>query len=99
MDLNPAEGKNRLGAGVEFLEQDCSNEWPLPSNSLDCVFTSNFFEHLRGKDDLRRTLTQIYRCLRPGGRLICLGPNIRYLGGARRCQISHWGRWQSPARS
>ena len=86
MDLNP-EGKNRLGASVEFLEQDCSNEWPLPSNSLDCVFTSNFFEHLRSKDDLRRTLTQIYRCLRPGGRLICLGPNIRYLAGA------YWDFW------
>jgi SAM-dependent methyltransferase len=86
MDLNP-EGKNRLAASVEFLEQDCSNEWPLPSNSLDCVFTSNFFEHLYGKDDLRRTLTQIYRCLRPGGRLICMGPNIRYLGGA------YWDFW------
>lgn len=86
MDLNP-EGKNRLGPDVEFLEQDCSKEWPLPSNSLDCVFTSNFFEHLRAKDDLHRTLMQIYRCLRPGGRLICLGPNIRYVGGA------YWDFW------
>lgn len=86
MDLNP-EGKNRLAAAVEFLEQDCSEEWPLPPDSLDCVFTSNFFEHLPGKDSLRRTLRQIYRCLRPGGRLICVGPNIRYLGGA------YWDFW------
>ena len=86
MDLNP-EGKNRLAADVEFLEQDCSEEWPLPSDSLDSVFTSNFFEHLPGKDELRRTIVQIRRCLRPGGRLICLGPNIRYLGGA------YWDFW------
>jgi SAM-dependent methyltransferase len=86
MDLNP-ETRERLESDVELLEQDCSHEWPLATGSLDCVFTSNFFEHLRTKDDLRRTLQQIYRCLRPGGRLICMGPNIRYLPG------DYWDFW------
>jgi len=86
MDLNP-DGRNRLSKEVEFLEQDCSREWPLPSETLDCIFTSNFFEHLLVKEDVRRTILQIYRCLRPGGRLICMGPNIRYLPGA------YWDFW------
>jgi SAM-dependent methyltransferase len=86
MDLNP-ESRQRLLAEVEFLEQDCSKEWGVRDASLDCVFTSNFFEHLRSKDDLRRTVAQIRRCLRPGGQLICMGPNIRYSAGA------YWDFW------
>ena len=86
MDLNP-DARERLGDTVELFEQDCSQTWPLPSASLDCVFTSNFFEHLRQKDDLRRTLTEIHRCLRKGGRVICMGPNIRALPGA------YWDFW------
>lgn len=86
MDLNP-DAKTHVAGDVELLEQDCSHEWPLAAESLDCVFTSNFFEHLRTKDDLRRTVLQIYRCLRPDGRLICIGPNIRYLPGA------YWDFW------
>ena len=86
MDLNP-ESRDRLASDVELLAQDAAQEWPLSANYLDCVFTSNFFEHLRSKDDLRSTIEQIHRCLRPGGQLICIGPNIRYLPG------SYWDFW------
>jgi SAM-dependent methyltransferase len=86
MDLNP-EAPQHLAGNVKFLEQDCSKEWPLPDGTLDCVFTSNFFEHLPGKDALRSTLLQVERCLRPGGTLICMGPNIRLLPGA------YWDFW------
>src|ERR1700743_1330451 len=48
MDLNPDSGK-ALQANVTLLSQDCSQTWPLEANSLDCVFTSNFFEHLPDK--------------------------------------------------
>ena len=67
--------------------QDCSKTWPLADASLDCVFTSNFFEHLRTKDDLRRTMMEIRRCLRPGGQLICMGPNVKFLAG------EYWDFW------
>ena len=86
MDLNP-EAARRLGGGVRFLEQDCSAPWPVAAGSLDVVFTSNFFEHLPDKATLARTLKEAWRCLRPGGRLVCLGPNIRYLPGA------YWDFW------
>ena len=81
MDLNPDAPKH-LAKGVEFLEQDCSAEWPLPDQTLDVVFSSNFFEHLPDKICLKRALHQAFRCLKPGGRLIAMGPNIKCLSGA-----------------
>jgi SAM-dependent methyltransferase len=81
MDMNPRT-KSLLAPQVTFLQQDCSQKWSLPDASLDVVFTSNFFEHLPNKRALSDTLDEIYRCLRPGGRLIAMGPNIRATGGA-----------------
>ena len=86
MDLNP-DMPQRVEKGVGTLLQDCSAEWQLPDESLDVVFTSNFFEHLPDKAALGRTLDQARRCLKPGGRLIALGPNIKYLPGA------YWDFW------
>jgi len=86
MDLNP-DAAARLQAAVTFIRQDCAETWPVPDSSLDVVFTSNFFEHLPDKAALGRTLDQVRRCLRPGGRLIALGPNIRYLPGR------YWDFW------
>lgn len=86
MDLNPASGR-RLAREVEFLHQDCSIRWPLADGALDVVFTSNFFEHLPDKASLSRTLAEAHRCLKPGGRIICLGPNIRFLHG------EYWDFW------
>lgn len=80
MDLNP-DAPQHLAAGVEFLHQDCAAPWPLPENSLDVVFTSNFFEHLSDKECLSRTLRYAWRSLKPGGHLIAMGPNIKYLHG------------------
>lgn len=81
MDLNPATA-TKLSKNVKFLEQDCSELWSLPDESLDIVFTSNFLEHLGDKDAVKRTLRQVHRCLRPGGKIIAMGPNIRYLPGS-----------------
>ena len=86
MDLNPHTSRV-LAPDVRFLQQDCSADWPLPEKSLDVVFTSNFFEHLPGKAMLGATLTQAHRCLKPGGRLIAMGPNIRFVPGA------YWDFW------
>lgn len=86
MDLNPAS-RTRLAPGIEFLHQDCAERWPLDEGTLDTIFTSNFFEHLPDKSSLGRTLREAFRCLKPGGRLICLGPNIRALAGA------YWDFW------
>ena len=86
MDLNP-ETASRLSSGVVFIRQNCAEPWKLPEVSLDLVFTSNFFEHLFDKEALKKTLEQAYRALKPGGKLVALGPNIRLLPGA------YWDFW------
>lgn len=86
MDLNPG-ARQHLAPEVELLEQDCSTHWPLAEGSLDVVFTSNFFEHLPSKAALKATLEEAHRCLKPGGALIAMGPNVRYLAG------SYWDFW------
>ena len=51
------------------------------------VFTSNFFEHLPNKDSLDRTIGEIKKALKPGGRLVAMGPNISVLKG------KYWDFW------
>lgn len=87
MDLNP-DTASYLSPDVELLEQDCSARWNIADGALDVVFTSNFFEHLPTKAALGHTLDEAKRCLRPGsGRLIALGPNIKFLNG------TYWDFW------
>ncbi len=86
MDMNP-DAQQLLGASAEFLCQDCSALWPLEDNSLDVVFSSNFLEHLPDKAAVEATLVQAKRCLKPKGRIILLGPNLRFVGG------EYWDFW------
>jgi SAM-dependent methyltransferase len=86
MDMNP-DAAARLNDDVELLLQDCSQPWPLADDSLDVVFTSNFLEHLPEKSLVEATVSEAKRCLKPGGLLIALGPNIRLLPGA------YWDFW------
>lgn len=88
MDLNP-DTAHLANADVEVFLQDCSTHWSLSDNSLDVVFTSNFFEHLPDKLALARTLAEAKRCLKPGGRIIATGPNIKYVLGAYWDFIDH----------
>lgn len=81
MDLNP-DVHEQAEQDVTILEQDCSDPWPLPDGHLDAVFTSNFLEHLPNKDSVSTVLEHAFRSLKPGGRLIAMGPNIRCLPGA-----------------
>ncbi|HZR19388.1 MAG TPA: class I SAM-dependent methyltransferase [Verrucomicrobiae bacterium] len=86
MDLNPRT-QELLRPGVKFLRQDCSKPWSVGAGELDVVFTSNFFEHLPDKSALGETLAQAFRALRPGGRLIAMGPNIKFTHGR------YWDFW------
>jgi len=81
MDLNP-DIFHQAAPNVRILHQDCSDPWPLADGELDAVFTSNFLEHLPGKEAVRATLSNAYQCLKSGGRFIAMGPNIKYTQGA-----------------
>ena len=86
MDLNPETG-SRLEGDAQFLHQDCSQDWNIRSESLDVVFTSNFFEHLPDKPSIERAVSEAYRCLKSDGAIICVGPNVKYAPGA------YWDFW------
>jgi len=81
MDLNP-DVNERAAAGVRVLQRDCSDAWPLADGELDAVFTSNFLEHLPNKNAVSAVLMNAHRCLKPGGRFIAMGPNIKCVPGA-----------------
>lgn len=86
MDLN-TDARAALQEDITFVHQDCSTPWHVGDATLDVVFSSNFFEHLPDKAALSRTIEQARRCLKPGGKLIALGPNIRFVQG------SYWDFW------
>jgi SAM-dependent methyltransferase len=80
IDLN-ADAAAHLDPEVTFFEQRADARWPLDDHSLDLVFSSNFLEHLPSREAILATLAEAHRCLRPGGRLVLLGPNIKYVNG------------------
>ncbi len=80
MDLNP--DVRRFAEGATVLEQDCLEPWPLQDGALDTVFTSNFLEHLPDKASVNAVLFNAWRSLKPGGRFVAVGPNIKYAPGA-----------------
>src|SRR5437867_514929 len=86
MDLN-AGVRQRLDSDVIFVEQDCSQRWEIADATLDVIFSSNFFEHVPSKQALSDIIAEAGRCIRSGGRLIAMGPNIRFVGSA------YWDFW------
>jgi SAM-dependent methyltransferase len=78
VDFNP-ETRGHLDQGIEFVEARSTDLSILKNASVDVVFTSNFFEHLRDSQELLDTLRECRRILVPDGRLLVLMPNIRYV--------------------
>ncbi|MDO8748958.1 MAG: class I SAM-dependent methyltransferase [Candidatus Omnitrophota bacterium] len=77
VDANEENAKF-LAPGIKFFKSRHNNFSFLVNDSMDVIFMSNFSEHLLTKDDLLHMILEARRVLRPGGRLIILGPNIRY---------------------
>lgn len=50
----------------------------LPEDYFDLVFVSNLLEHFDGQDAVARFLRSTRRLVRPGGRILVMGPNFRY---------------------
>ncbi|MGH8075970.1 MAG: methyltransferase domain-containing protein, partial [Lysobacter sp.] len=59
----------------------CTEIASIPDASVDCVFMSNFLEHLPNKALVLNTLQECHRILKQGGRVMVLQPNIRFLPG------------------
>jgi SAM-dependent methyltransferase len=79
-----------VGPGVHFVQVDgLMLASRLPASHFDVAFASNYLEHLPSSDAVIAQLTEIRRVLKPGGRLIILQPNVRYVGAAYWDFIDH----------
>jgi SAM-dependent methyltransferase len=79
IDLNP-DVAAFAGRDVRAVVGSCLDMSMLPQDHFDAVFVSNFLEHLENRREVGAVLREIRERLRPGGRLLILQPNIRYLG-------------------
>src|SRR5947209_6612753 len=86
VDLNP-DSASMLDPGIEFHQGRADDLTFLGDGSVDVVFTSNLLEHLQSKAEVERTVAEARRVLKPGGHLIAMGPNIRFVPG------DYWDFW------
>lgn len=80
VDLNP-DVRRFADQDVTVINESCTSIATLPACSADVVFMSNFLEHLPDKQLVLDTFIEARRILRPGGRILILQPNIRFVGG------------------
>ncbi|MCL6690559.1 class I SAM-dependent methyltransferase [Pseudomonas sp. R3.Fl] len=80
VDLNP-DTRFKLERGIIFHQESATQLSNIGESSANVIFTSNFLEHLPDKKSLDIFLEQVLMTLRPGGRYLILGPNLRYLPG------------------
>jgi ubiquinone/menaquinone biosynthesis C-methylase UbiE len=81
-----------LSSRTKFLQRDCEATG-LPSDSFDLVLCSGMLHHL----NLERAFPELYRLLRPGGRILCVealnyNPAIKLY---RRLTPQHRTAWES----
>lgn len=80
VDLNK-DAKAFLNEDVEFNYCSATELSKVCQNEIDIAFTSNFLEHLPDKAALDKLINEVLLALKPGGKFIIMGPNLRYLPG------------------
>jgi SAM-dependent methyltransferase len=74
LDFDFERVKDTLALGLQAI--NAAGEYlPYPDGHFDLVVSNEVIEHV---GDDRKTLTEIFRVLKPGGRLVLFCPNIGY---------------------
>lgn len=76
VDLNP-DTHRFAGPGVETIQTSSCDLSKIADDSVDAVFANNFLEHLT-REDILKTLKEVFRILKTKGRLFIIQPNYRY---------------------
>lgn len=79
IDLNPDLPKHARDA--KTMIAPANDLSPIARSTVDVVFSSNLLEHMPNKMTVLQVLRECNRVLRPGGTLIVVMPNVRYLPG------------------
>ncbi len=77
VDLNP---ETRLHAAPDVTVHEIAAERlceVVPPAHFDAAFMSNFLEHCRTREQVLDVLRAVWTALKPGGRVLILGPNFR----------------------
>jgi len=79
IDLNP-DSKLFANADVNVLNIDVLNldAYTSFTEQFDRIFISNFFEHLRNKEELVGIISFCFEALKPSGSLLIIQPNFKY---------------------
>lgn len=85
IDINP-DSKQFLDQGATFIESP-AQEIYTHVNQAQLIFSSNFLEHLPDKATVESVISSCLRALQENGKLVLLGPNIRFLAGR------YWDFW------
>jgi ubiquinone/menaquinone biosynthesis C-methylase UbiE len=72
-----SDTKKFASKDVKVIKSSSEHITQVASNSIDLVFTSNFFEHLT-VEQIENTLMEVKRVLKKNGRIMILQPNIKY---------------------
>lgn len=92
--INAVRAKRRIGVdlrqglaqhlddGVEFVSTSGVRVPSIADGTVDVIFCSNLLEHLPDRATITRLFREFERMLSPKGRLLILGPNLRYTGAA-----------------
>jgi len=95
VDVDPsrfADSLDRLG--VEVRRCDIERErLPFGDGSFDCATFNELLEHLRL--DPIFTTREVFRVLKPGGKLLLSTPNLRSMVGLRNLLLKNRGAWCS----
>ncbi len=78
MDINPRNLQAYADADVECIVASAVDLSGIASSTIDSAFASNVYEHFITREDVSRSLHEVFRALRPGGCCIILQPNFRY---------------------
>jgi ubiquinone/menaquinone biosynthesis C-methylase UbiE len=82
LDMNP-DAQRFAAEGVTVITGSASDVSVFfPGENFDCVFISNFLEHMNSKEEVQHCIQNVVKILKPKGRILILQPNIKYVGGA-----------------